>query len=118
MDNSVYIAPVILGKDGNGIIDFNGKVVAEAVGKADTVIMAEIDFSKEPINNSSWWRNINGTDNQKAIHFLSRRPDTYKLLTELHPPMLERYRDVKLTTGDRARQLEAVKAVNYGPKKR
>jgi predicted amidohydrolase len=118
MDNSVYIAPVILGKDGNGIIDFNGKVVAEAVGKADTVIMAEIDFSKEPINNSSWWKNINGTDNQKAIHFLSRRPDTYRLLTELHPPVLERYRDVKLTTGDRARQLEAVKAVNYGPKKR
>ncbi len=117
MDNSVYIAPVILGTDGNGIIDFNGKVVAEAVGKADTVIMAEIDFSKERISKSKWWTAINGTDNQKAMHYLSRRPDTYKLLIELYPPVLECFKDVRLTTGDRKRQLDAVKAVNYGPKR-
>lgn len=117
IDNSLYLAPVTLGKVGNGIIDFNGKVVAEAVGKADTVIMAEIDFSKERTSKSKWWTTINGTDNQKAIHFLSRRPDTYKLLTELYPPVLECFKDVHLTTGDRKRQLEAVKAVNYGPKR-
>lgn len=116
MDNSVYIAPVVLGTEGNGIIDFNGKVIAEAVGKADTVIMAEIDFSKERTSKSKWWTTINGTDNQKAIHFLSRRPDTYRLLTELYPPVLKRYKDVQLTTGDRRKQLESVKAVNYGPK--
>jgi len=115
MDNSVYIAPVILGTDGNGIIDFHGKVVAEAVGAADTVIMAEIDFSKERIQKSTWWTTINGTDNQKAIHFLCRRPETYGLLTEPNPPVLERYKDVRLTTGDRKRQLEAVRAVDYGP---
>ena len=115
MDNSVYIAPVILGTDGNGIIDFHGKVVAEAVGAADTVIMAEIDFTKERINKSTWWTTINGTDNQKAIHFLSRRPETYRLLTEPNPPVLERYKGINLTTGDRERQLEAVKAVDYGP---
>jgi len=118
IDNSVYIAPVTRGTRGNGIIDFDGKVVAEAVGKADTVIMAEIDFSKERVTSSKWWTTINGTANQKAIHFLSRRPETYGLLTELHPPVLKQFKDVKLTTGDRARQLEAVKAVNYGPKRR
>ena len=49
-DNSVYIAPVVLGKEGNGIIDFDGNVVAEDVGKENTVIMAEIDFSKDRIS--------------------------------------------------------------------
>jgi len=118
IDNSVYIVPVTRGTRGNGIIDFDGKVVAEAVGKADTVIMAEIDFSKERDTSSKWWTTINGTANQKAIYFLSRRPETYGLLTEPHPPVLERYKDVKLTTGDRARQIEAAKTVNYGPKRR
>ena len=114
-DNLVYIAPVILGSDGNGIIDYNGKVIAEAVGQKNTVILAEIDFAKEPISDSKWWNTINGSDNDRAIHYLNRRPETYKLLTDLHPPLLERYRDVELTTGRRTKQLEAVKAVNYGP---
>ena len=117
MDNYVYIVPVILGSNGSGIIDFNGKVVAEAPGVTDTVIMAEIDFSIEPIVDSEWWTTINGTDNQKAIRFLSRRPETYKLLTEPNPPVLDRYRDIHLTTGNRQRQLEALRDVDYGPKK-
>ncbi|HUU27535.1 MAG TPA: carbon-nitrogen hydrolase family protein [archaeon] len=114
-DNRVYIAPVILGTDGNGIIDYNGEVVAEAVGVKDTVIMAEIDFSREPITKSKWWTTINGSDNEKAIHYLSRRPSLYQFLTEPYPPLLERYKGTKLTTGDREKQLEAVKAVDYGP---
>ena len=116
MDNYVYIAPVILGSDGCGIIDFNGEVVAEAPGVTDTVIMAEIDFSKEPVLNSEWWTTINGTDNPKAIHYISRRPELYKLLTVPDTSILQRYKDVHLTTGNRKRQLEAVKAVDYGPK--
>ena len=116
MDNYVYIAPVIIGSDGSGIIDFNGEVLAEAPGVTDTVIMAEIDFSKEPVLDSDWWTTINGTDNKKAIHFISRRPELYKLLTLPDPPLLQRYKEVHITTGDRQRQLEAVKAVDYGPK--
>ncbi len=114
MDNYVYIAPVILGSNGSGIIDFNGEVVAEAPGVTDTVIMAEIDFSKEPVLDSKWWTTINGTDNQKAIHFISRRPELYKLLTVPDTPILQRYKDIHITTGDRERQLKAVKAVDYG----
>ena len=116
MDNYVYIAPVIIGSDGSGIIDFNGEVLAEAPGVTDTVIMAEIDFSKEPVLDSDWWTTINGTDNKKAIHFISRRPELYKLLTLPDPPLLQRYKEVHITTGNRQRQLEAVKAVDYGPK--
>jgi len=114
-DNLVYVAPIILGTDGCGIIDFKGNVIAEAVGARDTVIMAEIDFSKEPVTESKWWTTINGTDNDRAIHYLTRRPEIYNLLTNPSPPLLERYRDVRLTTGDREKQLKAVKAVNYGP---
>jgi predicted amidohydrolase len=117
-DNGIYIAPVVLGSDGNGIIDFNGNVVAEAVGKKDDVIIAEIDFSKERISDSKWWETIDGTNNTKAIHFKSRRPGTYKMLTDPNPPILKRYKDIHLTTGDRDRQLKAVKEVDYGPKEK
>lgn len=115
-DNSVYIAPVVLGTDGNGIIDFNGNVVAESVGKANTVIMAEIDFSKERTNDSKWWETINGTNNIRAMMLKSRRPDIFNLLSDPHPPVLDKYRDVHLTTGDQERQLKAVREVDYGPK--
>lgn len=114
-DNSVYIAPVVLGTEGNGILDFNGNVLAEAVGKEDVVIMAEIDFSEERISDSRWWETINGTNNIKAMHYKSRRPETYNLLTDPNPPILEKYKDIHLTTGDRKRQLKAVKEVDYGP---
>ncbi len=115
-DNSVYIAPVVLGKDGNGIIDFNGNVIAESVGVEDVVIMTEIDFSRERINSSKWWETINGTNNIGAIHYKSRRPEIYKMLTDPNPPILEKYKDITLTSGDRERQLKAVREVDYGPK--
>ena len=115
VDNSVYVAPVILGSDGNGIIDYDGSVVAEAVGKKNTVIMAEIDLSAVPQSTAGWWPTINGTANNKAMRLLSRRPGTYKQLLEQNPPVLNRFKDVKLTTGNREMQLKAVKEVNYGP---
>jgi len=114
-DNSVYIAPVVLGTEGNGIIDFEGNVIAEALGKENTVIMAEIDFSKERTYESSWWETINGTNNTRAMMMKSRRPDIFNMLTDPNPPILERYKDVHLTTGDRKRQLDAVRDVDYGP---
>ena len=117
-DNSVYIAPVILGDDGNGIIDFNGNVIAEAIGEQDVVIMAEIDFARERIQDSKWWETINGTNNVRAIHFKSRRPEIYQMLTNPHPPILDRYKDIYLTTGDREKQLKAVREVDYGPNKK
>jgi len=117
-DNVVYIAPVVLGKDGNGIIDFNGNVIAEAVGEEDAVIMTEIDFSSERLNSSKWWETINGTNNTKAIHYKSRRPETYRMLTDPNPPILDKYKEIHLTTGDRERQLKAVREVDYGPKKK
>jgi predicted amidohydrolase len=113
-DNSVYIAPVVLGTEGNGIIDFDGNVLAEAVGKDNTVIMAEIDFSKERTDSNKWWETINGTGNTKAMHYKMRRPEIYKMLTEPNPPVLSPYKDIKLTTGDREQQLKAVEEVDYG----
>ena len=115
-DNFIYLAPVITGSDGNGIIDFNGKVVAEAVGKKNTVIMAEIDFSKEPLSNSKWWNTINGTDNEKAMVLLSRNPALLKYLTELHPAVLQRYGDIRMTNGvgKTEMQVKAMREVDYG----
>lgn len=115
MDNFVHIAPVIIGSDGSGIIDYYGEVVAEAPGVTDTVIMAEIDFSIPPVLNSDWWTTINGTDNIKAIHYLSRRPEMYEYITVPQPRILEQLRNIQLTTHDRNQQLEAVRKVDYGP---
>lgn len=115
-DNSVFIAPVVLGKDGNGIIDFNGKVLAEKVGAENCVVMTEIDFSKERISGSEWWKTINGTDNIRALHLKSRMPELFELLSDPNPPVLERYKDVNLTTDDPEAQLNAVRKVDYGPK--
>jgi predicted amidohydrolase len=117
-DNSVYIAPVVLGNDGNGILDFDGNVIAESVGAEDVVIMAEIDFSREKINSSKWWETINGTNHARAIYYKSRRPETYHLITDPNPPVLEKYKETDLTTGDRERQLKAVREVDYGPGKK
>jgi predicted amidohydrolase len=117
-DNSVYIAPVVLGTDGNGIIDFDGNVLAEAPGKTDAVIMTEIDFTRERIAESAWWTPINGTDNVKAMRLKSRRPSLYTTLINPVPPVMERYRDIRLTTGDVEQQLKAVKTVDYGPKEK
>jgi len=114
-DNSVYIAPVVLGTDGNGIIDIEGNIVAESVGKENCVVMAEINFAKERTNDSKWWETINGTDNTRAMMLKSRRPDIFNMLCNPNPPELEKYKDIHLTTGDRDRQLKAVREVDYGP---
>ncbi len=114
-DNSVYIAPVVLGTEGTGIIDFDGNVIAEALGKENCVVMAEIDFSKERTYDSKWWETINGTNNIRAMMMKSRRPDIFDPLTDPNPPILDRYRNIHLTTGDTAAQRKAVKAVDYGP---
>ncbi len=76
--------------------------------------MTEIDFSKEPTNDSKWWKAVNGTSNTKAMHLKSRHPEIYKLITNPNPPILEKYKDIHLTTGDRERQLKAGQEVNYG----
>ena len=114
-DDRVWLAPVILGTDGNGIISPEGKVLAEAIGAADTVIVADIDFSEQFLSRSAWWNPINGTDNERAIHFLSRRPDLWGYLTDPHPAILAEFEKVRLTTGDRQAQLKAVETVDYGP---
>jgi hypothetical protein len=82
------------------------------------VIMAEIDFAQDRISSSKWWESINGTNKVKAIHYKSRRPEIYQMLTDPNPPILEKYKDIHLTTGDRERQLKAVREVDYGPKKK
>lgn len=114
-DDRVWLAPVILGRDGNGIISPRGRVLAEAVGEQDTVIMAEIDFSEQFLSRSTWWNTINGTDNDRAIHFLSRRPDIWGELLDPDAPINSEFEDVHLTTDDPEAQLKAIKAVDYGP---
>jgi hypothetical protein len=45
----------------------------------------------------------------------SRRPDIFNMLSDPNPPLLDKYKDIHLTTGDLKRQMEAVREVDYGP---
>jgi predicted amidohydrolase len=98
MDNSVHLVTSEYGHDGSGIIDPEGKVVAERNGEANVVVLGRLDLAKDHTDPSTWWRNINGTDNVRALRALERHPETYGLLSDPHPPLLERYQGVKLVT--------------------
>ncbi len=98
MENSAHLVVSEYGSGGSGVIDFTGKVVAERRGEENVVVVATLDLAKERIDPSEWWRHLNGTDNVRAMRTLERRPQTYGLLLDPHPPLLERYPDVKLVT--------------------
>jgi len=98
MDNTVHLVTSEYGADGSGIIDYEGKVVAERFGEENVAVTATVDLAKECTNPSEWWRHINGTDNTRAMRALERHPETYGLLLHPHPPLLERYPNVKLVT--------------------
>ena len=97
MDNSVHLVTSEYGRDGSGIIDYEGKVVAERQGE-NVVVLGTIDPAKERTDDSAWWRSINGTDNVRALRLLERHPETYGLLANPQPPLLERYKGIKLVT--------------------
>ena len=98
VENSVHIVISEYGSDGSGVIDFAGKVTAERRGEENVVVTATIDLAKERIDPSEWWRQINGTDNVRAMRTLERQPHTYQPLFDPHPPVLDRYKDIKLVT--------------------
>ncbi len=98
VENSVHVVISEYGANGSGVIDFAGKVTAERRGEENVVVTATIDLAKERIDPSQWWRQINGTDNVRAMRTLERRPQTYGLLLDPHPAVLERYQDIKLVT--------------------
>jgi predicted amidohydrolase len=98
MDNSVHLVTSEYGRDGSGIIDPEGKVVAERSGQENVVVLGTIEPAKDRSDPSDWWRNINGTDNVRALRALERHPETYGLLADPQPPLLERYRGIKLVT--------------------
>lgn len=117
--DQIYNTAVLFDRQGN-IMGKHRKTVLPVmetwlVSTGDELEAFQTDFAKERINRSEWWKTINGTDNIKAIHLKSRRPELYKMITEAGPPVLDRYRDIRLTTGDHERQMEAVRKVDYGP---
>lgn len=116
MDSRVYICPSMYGTRGSGIIGPDGKVVAEAPGKPDTVVIARIDFAKELLDESPWWTAVNGTNLIRARTMMQRRPETYRMLTEQHPPILDRYPDVRLTGRQNPGSVRrAIDAIDYSP---
>ncbi len=116
MENHVYICPAIYGNRGSGIIDPKGKVVAEQYDKTDVVVTGVLDLAQEVRDESKWWTAVYGTDLIRARYLLQRRPGTYELLPNSRPPLQERYRDVKLVTGDdHAAIRRAIEQINYSP---
>ena len=116
IENRVYVCPAMYGTRGSGIISPEGNVVAEAFGKTDVVVTAELDLAKEVRESSIWWNTINGTDLIRARNSLQRRPETYGILLQKRPPLMERYPDVRLISRDEPERIrKAIDTINYSP---
>jgi predicted amidohydrolase len=78
------------GCDPSCIVDNMGKIVASASRRRSEIVTADIDILAEPPPQygSEFYTGMNS---MRQIRMSQRRPDTYKLITDSHPPLLSRY---------------------------
>lgn len=99
-ENSVYIAAAMgISLDYNVwneymgtscIVNPMGKKIAASLKRDDDIVSAVIDISKEPVPQYSSGL-ITGHNSMRYTRAVQRRADTYGLLIEERPPILERY---------------------------
>lgn len=94
MDNFV---PLVVSKCGDGtmIVDSDGNVLAQAQQDREEVIAARVDLDGTPVDHSHW-EVLTGTWDVKARFLQERRPEVYRDLTLVNPPILDRYMGKRL----------------------
>lgn len=99
-ENSVYMIVAKNIQPGDGgksfVIDNYGKILAEAPGSDEKVISAEFipDFNlDDEYNFDNFFAGVTST---KARQILAREPQCYSAITNVNPPLLERYKGIKL----------------------
>jgi len=96
-ENSVYLvtAKVIQnnGKDGGRsvVTDNNGRIIADSGPSEEKILYAEFEPDFESYDKYSFSSLYSGIPAVRPLFALSRRPDTYGVLTEPAPELLKRY---------------------------
>lgn len=81
------------------IVNPMGKKIAASQKQDDDIISAVIDISREPAPQYGSGL-ITGHNSMRYTRVMQRRTDTYGLLTEERPPVLERYQNQKNTKAE------------------
>lgn len=73
------------------IVNNMGRIVASAPPTEPAIVSAEIDIRQEPAPQygADRWT---GLHSMRQIRMLQRRPETYRLVTQGTPPLMERYK--------------------------
>ena len=100
-DNFVYIVVAFRG-GGSMIIDPKGEIVAEGGNGADAIVAAQIDVAGGRDAGDA----LGGiTDDFRARLFRERNPAAYRILTDAHPPVLDKLQGVEVPSIERAAQM-------------
>lgn len=76
--------------DPSCIVDNMGRIVAAAGREGSQVVTADLDITMEPA--PQYGADIHtGMRSMRQIRMAQRRPDTYRLVTEMTPPIMSRY---------------------------
>ena len=81
--------------DPSCIVDNMGKIVAAAGRDGSQVVTAELDIRQEPVPQYGA-EAYTGMPSMRQIRMMQRRPETYRLANDPHPPVVDRY---SATTG-------------------
>ena len=76
--------------DPSCIVDNMGKIVAMAPRDGFQIVTADLDIRQEPAPQYGC-EHYTGMNSMRQIRMSQRRPETYKLATASHPPIMDRY---------------------------
>lgn len=69
-----------------------GEILANAEDKDPAIVWADVDIEGETMGDEFFWEYLySGIQNHKERHLKFRRPETYRVLTEKHPPLADQY---------------------------
>jgi predicted amidohydrolase len=109
-DHNIWIAAVkssqLHGPGRSGIFNPLGQVVADAGYELNTVLTSYINPKETWVQpDFSYGAVFTGVPNMRSRFSLERRPEIYKMITNPHPPILDKYKGDKLIS-DRGKQAQ------------
>ncbi|MFC1717965.1 carbon-nitrogen hydrolase family protein [Candidatus Poribacteria bacterium] len=101
VDNFIYIVVAFRG-GGSMIISPKGEILADGSGGPDAIVTADIDVNSGRDTGDA----LGGiTTDFRARLFRERVPSAYSILTDEHPPILDKTRDIYVPSREKAARL-------------
>lgn len=100
-ENAVYLVVAkntqFGGQGRSCIIDNNGEIIAELPGRKEGIVTAEFRPDFDIVREDLFDTFFSGVSSIRARQTIEREPSLYSIITDRNPPLLGRYRDVKLS---------------------